>query len=43
MKNPRLKLEGRWFGLGMVWRMIWSVFCLTTMRIVAPIAGRGVE
>ena len=28
--------EGRGPGLGMAWKMIWSVIRMTTMRVLAP-------
>ena len=42
MKNLRSKLRGRGPGLGMIWRIIWGVIRLITIRILAPIAGRDV-
>ena len=42
MKDLRPKLGGRGSKLGMIWRIIWGVIRLITMRTLAPIAGRGI-
>ena len=43
MKNLRAKLRGRGPGLGMIWRIIWGVIRLITMRILAPVTERDVK